>query len=113
MTHGLALDKIDQLLSINSGEARTGARTEVRQTATDKIVNKLYNTKAGTLINETTLALAVGTVMTIGKFTTRKLATAAGAFVGLGVGAGVIAGVREHAKVGHERQLHMRALSPL
>jgi hypothetical protein len=108
VANGLAVDKIDQLLSINSGEAQTGARTEARQTATDKIVNKLYSTKAGALVNETTLALGVGVVMTIGKFTTRKAATAAGAFVGLGVGAGLIAGARAHAKIGQERQLHMR-----
>ncbi len=110
-THGLALDKIDQLLSINSGEARTGVRTEARQTATDKIVNTLYSTKAGAMVNETTIALAVGTFMTISKFTTRKVATAVGAFVGLGVGAGLIAGARAHAKFGQDRQLHHRQMA--
>ncbi|MDL2363488.1 MAG: hypothetical protein QFB86_03870 [Patescibacteria group bacterium] len=106
--HGVGLDRIDRFVQAHSGEARIGARTEAKFTATDKIVDKLYSNKVGSVVNETTIALAVATVMTAAKFTTRKVTTAAGAVVGLGVGAGLIAGVREHFHITQERQQHMR-----
>lgn len=108
VAHGLGLDRIDALLSGKQGEAKMGAQTEARRNLSDKVLDKLYKHKPGTLVNETSLALAVGVVATIAKFTTRKAVTAAGATVGLGVGAGLIAGAREHARVSQDRAAHMR-----
>lgn len=106
--HNVGLDRIDSFLQVYKGEARTGARTEVAKTASDRIVDKLYQTKVGSLVNETTLSAVVGTVMVINKFATQKVITAAGAFVTMGAGAGVIAGMREHARIGQERQTFLR-----
>ena len=109
--HGVALEKIDELLGMRVGEARVGVRTEAQRTTTDRLVDKLYSTRGGSVINETTLAVSAGIVISASKFVTQKAATAAGAFIGMGVGAGVVAGVREHARVGQERRLHIRQMA--
>jgi len=107
-SHGVGLDRIDQLLSARKGEAAMGVRTEAHRDLTDRVVDKLYQHRPGTLVNETSIALAAGVAMTVARFTTRKGVTAAGALAGMGVGSAVIAGAREHARVGQERRLHSR-----
>ncbi|HVX56134.1 MAG TPA: glycosyltransferase [Candidatus Saccharimonadales bacterium] len=108
LQHGIGMDRIQAALTADVGEARVGQRTEVRRELTDKIVDKLYAHRLGSLVNETTLAVAAGIGVTAAKLATRKAITAAAATVSMGVGAGVIAGLREHARVGQERQLHLR-----
>jgi hypothetical protein len=106
--HGVGMDRIQQAISTEIGEARIGQRTEARRDLTDKVVDKLYSTKAGSLVNETTIALAAGVTIAAVKLSTRKAVTAATATVGMGVGAGIMAGAREHARIGNERQQHIR-----
>ena len=106
--HGVGVSRIEAAMRSRVGEARLGARTEAHRSATDRVVDKLYNTKVGSMVNETTLATAAAVGISVGKFVGRKAATVAGAFLGMGVGVGVIAGVREHARVGKERQAHLR-----
>ena len=106
--HGIGEEAISAALSARTGDARTGVRTEAHQTATDKVLDKLYSTKVGSLVNEGTLALAAGVVASVTRMTTTKAGTALGATVGMGVGAGVLAGAREHQRIGQERRLHSR-----
>ncbi|MDB5166129.1 MAG: hypothetical protein JWM37_201 [Candidatus Saccharibacteria bacterium] len=109
--HGIGLDRIETALTGRTGEARVGVRTEAQETRTDRLVNKLYSTKAGSLVNETTIAVAAGVAISASKWTTQKAITALGYTVGMGVGAGVIAGAREHARMGQERRQHMRQMA--
>lgn len=107
--HGLGLDRIDQAMGVKAGEARLGVRTEVHKDVADRLIEKVH--EHGAMLNETTLAAGVGIALSLGKFTTRKAATAAGATIGLGVGAGIIGGLRERLRMKQERQLHSRQLA--
>lgn len=106
--HGVALERIDSLIGAKVGEARMGVRTEAKMLATDRVLDKLYKTRVGSTINETTLATVTAVVITAGKFTTSKAASVAGAVLGMGVGVGVVAGLRERFRVGQERESHIR-----
>lgn len=109
--HDIALDRIDSAIKGNIGEARVGVRTEANLQAVDRIVDKLYQSRIGSVVNETTLVGGVSIAMNLAKVSTRKAVTAAAATLGLGVGAGVIAGAREHFHIGQERKLHMRQMA--
>lgn len=105
--HQEGLDRLDEAISGRIGEARMGARTEVRMEATDRILDWMHRNHM-TFANEAVIGAAVGIVIGLAKFTTKKAITATGAVVGLGVGAGLIAGAREHLRVGQERRIHLR-----
>lgn len=109
--HGVGLDAIDSALSFNVGEAQMGARTESSHEITDRLIDKVYNIPGLSLVNETTVGLGVAVGMAAAKFTTRKFVTAASRTVGLGVGTGIIGGVRESHRVGQERRLHSRQMA--
>jgi hypothetical protein len=106
--HGVGMDRIQAALTARAGEAQLGARTEARRTVTDRIVDKVHSSRVGSLVNETTVGVVAAVVVSAAKFTTRKTVTAAAAVVGMGVGAGLVAGAREHARVGEERAQHLR-----
>ncbi|HUD07056.1 MAG TPA: hypothetical protein VMR34_04160 [Candidatus Saccharimonadales bacterium] len=109
--HGVAVEAIDVALGLKIGEARVGVRTQSSRELVDKAIDKLYSSKAGSLVNETTLASAAAIVMGVTKFTVRKIVTAVSATVGLGVGTGIIAGIRETHHVGQERRQHARQMA--
>ncbi|HSW78627.1 MAG TPA: hypothetical protein VLF88_01235, partial [Candidatus Babeliales bacterium] len=107
--HSLGLDRIDQAISqARVGEARMGARTEFRRDSFDKALDYLHRTRAGALVNESTLGMALAVALTIKNVTFQKAAVAAGATIGLGVGAAGIAAWRERTRVKDERQIHLR-----
>ncbi len=106
--HGVGIDRIDQALSFRAGEARVGVRSQEWRDTADRVLEKLQGTRVGSLVNETTLSVAVGVAVSAGKFTVRKAAMAAAATLGMGVGAGALAGLRERLRVKQERQLHAR-----
>lgn len=109
--HGVGLAAINDALSLRVGEARMGARTESSREMTDRILDKAYNIPGLNMVNETTVGLGVAVGMAVAKFTTRKFLTAASRTVGLGVGTGIIGGVRESHRVGQERRLHSRQMA--
>lgn len=109
--HGLALERIDAALGGKIGEARMGVRTEAHLQLVDRAVDKTHKITGGLLINEGTLGIAYATAMTIAKVTTTKFAVAAAATALPGIAGGAIAGVREHLRVGQERQLHIRQMA--
>jgi len=106
--HGLGLERIDAAISGKLGEAQVGVRTEAHLTRTDRVMERLYSSRAGSLVNETTLGTATVIALGAAKVTTKSAVSAAGAAVSLGVGAGLIGAVREHLHIGQERQVHLR-----
>jgi hypothetical protein len=108
--HGLALDRIDQVLAGNIGEAQMGVRTEARLSATDRALDRLHHMTGGVL-NEGTVGLAVAAAITIGKFTSRSALSAALRPLTMGASAGIWAGLREHLRVGQERSAHSREMA--
>ena len=109
--HSVSLDDIQKALSVNVGEARMGVRTEASKELVDRAIDKLYGTRVGSLVNETTLSLGVAITLATTKRTVTSAASAAMRTLGLGVGAGVIAGVREVHHVSQERRLHSRQMA--
>ncbi len=106
--HGIAAERIQEALRFDMGDARIGARTEAQRTRTDRIIDRLHGTRIGSLVNETTLSVGVGIAASVIKFTTGKATTAGAAVLGMGVGAGLVAGAREHAHIGRQRAQHAR-----
>jgi hypothetical protein len=110
--HNISLDRIDMALKGHIGEAKLGVRTEARYEKVDKIVDKIYQSRVGgAVVNEAVLIGATSIAMNLAKVSTRKAVTALGATIGLGAGAAVIAGAREHYHIKQERQLHMRQMA--
>lgn len=123
VNHGIAMERIQEALTAHAGEARVGQRTEAGRELADKIVDKIYGSKVGSnlneraleksgrysaWVNETTLGVASAVALSVAKLTTRKAVTAAAAAGTMGAGAGIVAGAREYAQMGRERQQHMR-----
>lgn len=109
--HGVGIDDIETALSAKAGEARTGARTEAKRDAVDNVIEKLGNSRFGSMINETTLAIGAGIVMSVTKTVARNGTMAAARVLGLGVGAGVLGGLRERLHIKQDRQLHGRQMA--
>jgi hypothetical protein len=109
--HGKSLQEIDDALGVKVADVKLGVRTEASKEAIDRVLDKLYGTKVGSLVNETTVSTAAAIAMGASKFTVRKVTTAVSATVGLGVGAAVIAGVREAHHTTQERRLHSRQMA--
>jgi hypothetical protein len=117
VNHGIGMDRIDAAMSARHAEVRMGARTEVRRNAAEKATEWLYSRKAGTLVNETTIAAAVSVAVVATKFAVRKGASLAGnatraATLGLvNVGVGVTAAIRESMHVKQDSQTHVREMA--
>lgn len=111
LAHGIGIGRIEAALGVKHADVKMGATTELRLNAAEKATNWLYQHKAGSLVNETTLAAAVSIPLIAGKFAARKVATTAGRFIGLGAGAAVVAGVRESYHIKQDRQIHMREMA--
>ncbi|HVX58844.1 MAG TPA: hypothetical protein VG964_03900 [Candidatus Saccharimonadales bacterium] len=108
--HELARDRIEAALSGQIGEAKVGVRTEARLQAIDKSLDWLHNHHV-TLVNEGTLGIAMAIGLSAAKWTSRSALSAAARMAIPGIGAGLIAGAREHLRVGQERTLHMRQMA--
>lgn len=102
----VGVEELLQKLRLNVGEARVGASSEIRKTLADKIVEKA---SGKILVNEATLGTAVAIATSIAKWgASAAVGTTRVATLGLSVGGGVLAGVRENARVKEERVLHSR-----
>lgn len=108
--HELTRDRIEAALSGHIGEAKIGVRTEARLEATDKALDWLHRHHI-TAVNEGTLGVGLAIGMAVAKWTTRSTVSAAARMAGFGIGGGIIAGTREHLRVGQERTLHMRQMA--
>lgn len=108
--HELARERIEAALSGHIGEARMGVRTKARLETVDKGLDFLHS-HGLTFVNEGTLGVGLAVGMTIAKVTSRSALSAAAKMAIPGIGGGLIAGLREHLRVGQERTLHMRQMA--
>ena len=101
-------------LEIVAGEARVGSRTEIDSTISERIAEKMRNVpfiSEGTLSrvvavlgNETFVAAMMSGVM----YGAGRGASIAGRLIMPGIGAGIVAGIRERNALLHERALEER-----
>jgi hypothetical protein len=123
--HGESLENVLGNMKIITGEVRAGARTQAEYNWTDRIIEKLSNTKLGRLVPDELLAAAGGIATSLIKLGTTKLAAAAASGVAVASGlvlVGTIAGVagvaatagvgvlRERKRVADEKARHTREM---
>lgn len=115
--HEAGLASIDAAYELVGGKVTLGTESEAHVTTTDRILEKLTNSKLkGALVNEATMAIAIGGAVSLfGYFARSKGArVVAGALVGGPVGilvtagsAGLFAAARERMTLRQERAMEM------
>jgi hypothetical protein len=113
--HGESVEALEKDMEIITGNARAGVRMEANLSSCDRLIEKLHSTRLGAMVNETTLALAVGAAWSVGVFagtrlTSSKLAALASFGGTAALGAGVAA-VRESGHMKHDRAIHTRDMA--
>lgn len=109
---GASLEATLERMKFIVGEASTGVRTEAHLTRADKMVQRLHDTKYGSMVNESTIGLAVGAGLAVAKTLTQKTIGRALAIPGLtGLSTGIFAGLRESKRLKQERAQHGREMA--
>lgn len=109
--HGESVDAVIQGMKIYSGESRSGVRTEAYQSKVDKIVEKVQDSKVGTVVNPEVIGLAAAVATGVFRVGKGSLAKALGVTVLPGGLTGVLSGVREYGRLGKERSVHSREMA--
>lgn len=106
--HHDKLAKFDFDINLILGKAKEGVKTETHYNIAEKTVEKMRQTKLGSFVNETTLAVAVGLTYSVASVVSQRvLRSKVMAFGTLGLAAGVsgaYAGVKESQMQKRERQ---------
>lgn len=119
--HEAGLGAIDAAYRLTGGETTLGVNAEANKTTTDRIMEKLTNSRLkGVLVNEATIAVAIGAVVSFTGHLARSKGArlAAGALMGgpLGIvaaagSAGLFAAARERMTLRQERALRMSQIA--
>lgn len=115
--HEAGLGAIDAAYRLAGGETTLGVNAEASRTTTDRIMERLTNSRLkGWLVNEATVAVAVGAVVNVAGYLARSKGAriAAGALIGGPVGivatagsAALFSAARERMTLRQERALRM------
>ena len=106
--HGESLDNVINNMRVITGEARTGARTEARYNWTDKMIQKMERKKITSVAPEGLMIMGTAIASCVARITFDKTLSAALTVASLGLGAGVIAGLREKRRLKEEEVQHAR-----
>ncbi|MCX6793094.1 MAG: hypothetical protein NTY12_03630 [Candidatus Falkowbacteria bacterium] len=113
--HGQKLEEMDLEFDVIVGKAKAGVRTEANYNKIDRIVDKISSTKIGSLVNETTVAVAVGTAYCIATAVSQRLLRsklfALGSFGAATLLSGGVAALKESKRLEDERRQHNRDLA--
>ncbi|HBD04837.1 TPA: hypothetical protein DCZ32_00050 [Candidatus Uhrbacteria bacterium] len=113
--HGTAVDALDTDFDLVIGRARMGVRTEAQFNAVERITKRITDTRVGSLVNESTVAIAVATVYGVTAkvlpSVARSRLAAWGTFGLSALAAGGIAGARESTELERERKQHAREMA--
>lgn len=109
--HGDSLDRILEGMKIYSGEARSNVRSEAHMTKIDRMIERLQESKFGSLVGPETIGTAAAVALGIARAGKGSLARAAGVTVIPGVLGGVFAALRENTRVKQERSIHSREMA--
>lgn len=108
--HGESLDNIITNMKVIAGEARTGARSEAKYDRVDKVIDKIEKSKLR-FIPKGAIVAGVTIASSLARIGSTKAINAAAMTVIPGLGAGVIAGLRERKRVKDERIQHAREMA--
>lgn len=109
--HGRSLDEVIEGMRIISAESRAGVRSEIEYTRTDKVIEKLSGSKVGLLLGSEATIAAASIAASVVRFGSTRAVGAAAMTVAPGVGAGLLAGLREKKRVKDDRAQHSREMA--
>ena len=104
--HGESLDRVMGSFRIVSGEARTGVRTAAKYDKVEKTIDRLHESKIGSMVPHEALVAGVSIVASLARFGSEKVAYAAASTISIGVGAGILSSLREKKRIKDERVQH-------
>lgn len=108
---GESLDNIMRGMRIISGEARSGARTAAHYDKVDRVIDKLAQSKIGSIVAPEIVTAAVTTAASLLRMGSKAAVGAAAMTVLPGLGAGIMAGLRERKRTKDERVQHAREMA--
>ena len=109
--HGRGIEQLDLQFEIVAGQAKAGVRSESQLNRVDSLIDRIKNTKMGSFVNETTLALGIAAVYSTVAAVAPALRSKAVAWTTFGATAVVSAGfaaARENKRLKEERTQHNR-----
>jgi hypothetical protein len=109
--HGESIDAVMREFSVISGEARTGVRSAAKYDKVEKLIDKVKSSRVGQLIPSTAIVAGVSIAASVARLGSTKAVYAAASTVSLGVGAGLLSGLRERKRVKDERVQHSREMA--
>lgn len=109
--HGESIDEILSGMRIIAGHAREGVRSQAKYDAVDKTIEKLTKSRVGSLLSPEVITAAVTTTASLLRLGSTKAVGAAAMTLAPGLGAGLLAGVRERKRVKDERTQHAREMA--
>ncbi len=108
--HGYAMENVMEGFAYINGEARRNVRTQEHRDNLDRITHALLSNRVTRFIPPEAIAVGVGAVANIGKFSASAAARAGFALGGVAV-SGAMAGMKERARVTRERSVAQRRLA--
>ncbi|MGB3946213.1 MAG: hypothetical protein WBK76_05250, partial [Candidatus Saccharimonadales bacterium] len=111
VTHGTSLDDVIDGMRIITAESRAGVRTNVEYSRTDQVIEKLSKSKLGLIMGSEVTIAAASIAASVARFGSTRAVGAAAMTIAPGVGAGLLAGLREKKRVKDDRAQHARELA--
>lgn len=109
--HGESLDAIIDGMKVVTGESRAGVRTEIEYSRAEQVIEKLRRSKAGTLLGSEATIAAATIALSVARFGSKRAVGAAAMTIAPGVGAGLLAGLREKKRVKEDWVQHSREMA--
>lgn len=106
--HGQSLDNTINSIKFISGEALNGVRSEAKYNSVEKVIDKLSQTKIGSLVGPNTIIAATTIAASLLKVGSHSVVGAVTKTILPGVGAGLWSGVRENKRMKDDRAQHLR-----
>lgn len=106
--HGKSLERMLEAMRFTTGEAKSGARTEVRYNAVERVAQRLSSTRLGALMSPEAVITAVGITTTLLHLGSRSATNAALKTIAPGLSGAIWAGVREGRRTKEERAQNAR-----
>ena len=109
--NGETLDDLIDNMRIMVGESRSGVRTEAHYNMVDQTIDKLNQTKIGSLVGPEVVATVTTLAASLLRFGSHKVISAAAMTIAPGIGGSLWAGLRENKRVKDERVQHSREMA--
>ncbi|AGL62409.1 hypothetical protein L336_0707 [Candidatus Saccharimonas aalborgensis] len=111
VAHGESIEQVLEGMKIYSGEARESARYKVDYGKIDSVMEKMQQSKIGSLVGPETVGIAAALALTISRVGRGTVLKATGVTLIPGVMGGTLGALRENKRVKEERTQHTREVT--